>query len=594
LRNPGTQNYGLLPPPECVILDVDKDSPAWMAEVTERLGQLPETRIHQTPNGQHWFFRWPAHLPRPTGPWWGRVVARWPFGDDGQGYVVGPGSVVRQPDGSLQTYSVLWDAPIADLLEAWAHDVLAYRPPATAHGDGDPLFEATGYVLPPLGSVAEGARYHAVVTYTAHLYNFANGVLTKDEMFRRVKEQLAPRFAKPKTDEELRGDVDRATKDMEDRLGAPQPPRRDVAEGDPPRLLFIPTDTFVRDVRATPTPRAVIDGMWSYNGLNFVGGGPKSGKSLFVMSAGYAIAAGATVMGRATAQMPFVYMTEEGTPQDTADRLALLGLTYGAADTFTAYRTRRVLDDRYADDIVREVEQQFGSDPVLLALDPFRNYLPPGVSENEQVAVQRVLTRLNNIKAALPNLTLVVVHHARKAQRGGSAGPQDGEEMSGSGAIYAAADTTMVWRSSKRFHEVEDDGSLINAGVMTGKATVESKSGPSWKFGWTYDDSSGAFVNGEAKPIGDGLTTEQRAIVAGMAALNEGAGQSRSWTAAAIGAQVGKEPENVRSTLHRLAEKPDSPVVVDGSLFALDKWRGVAKQDQTVSGRMAALFEPDE
>ena len=105
LRNPGTHNYAVLPPPGCFGWDVDKDAPEALGKVEASLGvDLPPTLVTVTPNGRHVFYRWPEDLPRPRGPMFGSVVTRWPFGDEGQGYLVGPGSVVVQENGSLGTY----------------------------------------------------------------------------------------------------------------------------------------------------------------------------------------------------------------------------------------------------------------------------------------------------------------------------------------------------------------------------------------------------------------------------------------------------------------------------------------------------------
>jgi len=365
LRNPGTLNYGVLPPPGCVILDVDGDNPAWMAELAQTLGQLPETRIHASPNGQHWFFRWPDTLPRPSGPWWGRVVARWPYGDDGQGYVVGPGSQVKQPDGSIKAYSVLWDEPIADLPLSWAESVLAYRPPRAVPTPEGMDWDAAGgepYVLPE--SVHEGGRYDSIVRYTAHLYNQG---LSIAEMAEKVRDELVPRWTKPKSQAELRGDFRRATKDMVDRLGPPahvplpggivpgslldptsqsdeasvEPTTLDTGAyaQDSPTVQASPERTNTVDptplfgapsqgapAAVSPEPAAVeppffergdvladrlramgpvpylLDGLVTSSGLNLIGGHPKSGKSLAALQMQAAWVMGGDFLGHAADQ----------------------------------------------------------------------------------------------------------------------------------------------------------------------------------------------------------------------------------------------------------------------------------------------------
>ena len=71
-----------------------------------------------------------------------------------------------------------------------------------------------GYELPK--QVAEGGRYKAIVSYTAHLYNRG---FSLEEMWAQVRVNLAPQFNPRLSERELRDRFDRTTKDLAKNLG---------------------------------------------------------------------------------------------------------------------------------------------------------------------------------------------------------------------------------------------------------------------------------------------------------------------------------------------------------------------------------------
>jgi hypothetical protein len=204
LEIPSDPNWGMLPPDGVFALDVDGAGVQELAKLEARYGALPATLRTATAHGQHIFLRWPDAHPRPIGQLFG-FVTRWGSGRDA-GYVIGPrsvhatGAVYAPVAGSLE---------IAEMPEAWAR--AAIGTPAEAS-----VTFSAGYQLPdrfPAGT----ARYKEVLRYTAHLYDTSR--LSRAEMWPLVRDVLAPRFAEPLTESELRERFDRVTKDMGKRLG---------------------------------------------------------------------------------------------------------------------------------------------------------------------------------------------------------------------------------------------------------------------------------------------------------------------------------------------------------------------------------------
>ena len=197
-------NYGLVCPDGVLALDVDGEGIARLAELEGRLGALPPTLRTRTANGEHVFLRWPSALPRPIGQMWG-FVTRWGSGQ-GAGYVIGPRSVhasgaVYAPSGPV--------FEIAELPEAWAHA-------AVGPAEEEAIKISGGYELPPAGY--RGSRYDAIRDYIASRY--MRGV-TRDEILAGVLTVLAPRFAEPLPEADVRSRFDRAWKGTPQRLGAP-------------------------------------------------------------------------------------------------------------------------------------------------------------------------------------------------------------------------------------------------------------------------------------------------------------------------------------------------------------------------------------
>jgi hypothetical protein len=58
----------------------------------------------------------------------------------------------------------------------------------------------------------------------------------------------------------------------------------------------------------------LVEGLFPKHGLTVVGGNPKNGKTLWVLDLCFAVATGRQFFGRETAEMAFLFVTEEGAP----------------------------------------------------------------------------------------------------------------------------------------------------------------------------------------------------------------------------------------------------------------------------------------
>lgn len=203
-------NWGMLPPEGVFILDVDGEGIARLAELEEKYGPLPPTLRTNTAHGQHVFLSWPADLPRPLGQMFG-YITRWGTGAS-TGYVVGPRSVhatgaIYEPVKPL--------TEIAEIPEAWARALID----TPVSGEDVIEIAGSGYELPAAGY--SGGRYNEILRFVGSRY--MRGI-SKDEVWFGVLNVLAPLFANPLTEPELRSRFERAWKGTPEKFGPPMEP----------------------------------------------------------------------------------------------------------------------------------------------------------------------------------------------------------------------------------------------------------------------------------------------------------------------------------------------------------------------------------
>jgi hypothetical protein len=607
LANPGTHNYAVLPPPDCFGWDVDKGVPDLLVKVAASLGvSLPDTLMTFTPNGRHQFYRWPTALPRPKGAMFGEVVTRWPAGDEGQGYLVGPGSVVVQDNGTLGVYHAYGlDDPdgIADLPLTWAQAALDFKPPrATPPPPSAGVLAEVGehYEMPE--RVPEGMRYDAVRTYTAHLYNRG---LSIDEMWPMVETLLAPRFDVAKSRAELRGDFHRATVEMDVRLGepkalptlsssapllpAPVAPEagasvaEDVKDVQP---LFVPLTPFLDDLNSREPIGYLVDGWVPASGLTMWAGHPKSMKSLALLQLLGAYVAGGEFLGRDahdTDTRVGLYLTREGSHMEMQKRVQALHDRHGAdlgERLRFAYEQPIVFDrDSYTRvaSALAELESEFSllGKPlrILLVLDPMRDLMTAGADENEAKTIGLVKTWCRTMMSDFRSLSIVLVHHLRKSADGNT-----GLEMSGSGAVYGATDSTVIWKAKKETVD-EDSEVLVSVQEMYGSYRVETRGDAPFAGKWRYDMAQGLIVPGVQRVVsaasGIAVRGTAKAALIDVLSFAERSGASVTFLAQACDVSEA----NVRAQLSKLAQQ--NRVVKEGVRWYLDG-RAPHQQDDVI------------
>ncbi len=423
LLSAGSQpNYGLVCPEGVLALDVDGEGIARLAELERRLGALPPTLRTRTANGEHVFLRWPSDLPRPIGQLWG-FVTRWGSGQ-GAGYVIGPRSV--HASGAVYTPGAVFE--IAELPEAWAHDVLAPQP-ATE----DAIEIHAGYELPPAGY--RGSRYDAIRDFVASRY--MRGI-SREEILAAVLTVLAPRFAESLSEPDLRSRFDRAWKGTADRLGPPRPsetPQR-------PRVTGAGMDAAELLALDLPPLRWLVPDLVP-EGTTILAAPPKVGKSCLVYQVAVEASIGGELLGRRVTPGSVLYLALEDGKRRGQDRLraALAGRTMPVGRLEVRWNANQI-GNGLEDDIRAWLDAH--PDAVMVAIDTLGKVRPRSTGKQGAYEVDvQDLARLQDLFRDRP-VALVIVHHARK-----EASDDFLTSVSGTYGVTGSADTIVVLRRKR-------------------------------------------------------------------------------------------------------------------------------------------------
>jgi hypothetical protein len=433
-------NWGMLPPEGVFALDVDGEGVARLAELEAAHGPFPPTLRTNTAHGEHVFLRWPERHPRPIGQLFG-YVTRWGSGANA-GYVVGPRSV--HATGAVYTPGATFE--IAELPEAWAIAAVA---PVTARED---VIEVhAGYELPPAGY--DGERYGAILRYVGSRY--MRGV-TRDEILAGVLTVLAPRFAQPLSEAEIRSRFERAWKGTAERLGAPL----GVPE---PRPRVIRGGVDAADLLALDLPplRWIVPDVIPV-GTTIIAAPPKIGKSCLVYQVAVEASIGGELLGRRVKPGSVLYLAlEDGELRgQTRLRAALAGRTM----------PRGRLEVRWdARNIGQGLEEDIGSwltehpDAAMVAIDTLGKVR--GASDGRRNAYEVDVQALSELQNLFRNrgTALVIVHHARKATSDDFLA-----SVSGTYGITGSADTIVVIRRKR----LEEFGTVLVTGRDVADAEI--------------------------------------------------------------------------------------------------------------------------
>lgn len=440
-------NWGMLPPEGVFALDVDGDGVARLAELEARHGPLPPTLRTNTANGQHVFLRWPAALPRPIGQMFG-YVTRWGSGA-AAGYVIGPRSVhasgaVYAPAGH--------DLEIAELPEAWAAAVVA---PA-----GEPIIKIHGeYTLPEPGY--DGSRYYAIRDYTASRYMRGIG---REEVLAGVLTVLAPRFARPLSEPDLRSRFERAWRGMAERLGEP------VGAARAPRVTGGGIDAAdLLDLDLPPLHWLVPDLV--PEGTTILAAPPKVGKSCLVYQIAVEASIGGELLGRRVAPGSVLYLALEDGRRRGQDRLraVLAGRTMPRGRLEVRWDANRI-GAGLEDDIRAWLDKH--PDAAMVAVDTLGKVRPRSTGKQGAYEIDvQDLAQLQDLFRDRP-VALVIVHHARK-----EASDDFLASVSGTYGVTGSADTIVVVRRKR----LEAFGTLLVTGRDIADAEVPVRfDGLSW------------------------------------------------------------------------------------------------------------------
>jgi hypothetical protein len=199
-----------------------------------------------------------------------------------------------------------------------------------------------------------------------------------------------------------------------------------------------------RDLAAVPDERRwLIEGLWGADAVGIVGGEPKCCKSFLALDMCVSVASGAPCLGQfppAQVGRVLLYAAEDALPV-VRRRLERIALSAGAtfADLDIQVITAPTLRLDLADDRERLKETVRALSPKLLVLDPFVRL--HNVDENASGEVARLLGYLRALQRTF-NLSVVVVHHARKDNGKGRAG----QALRGSSEFHAWGDSNLYLR----------------------------------------------------------------------------------------------------------------------------------------------------
>jgi hypothetical protein len=264
-----------------------------------------------------------------------------------------------------------------------------------------------------------------------------------------------------------------------------------------------------------------------------------------------------------------LYLTREGSHSEMLARADALDLRHGSSLgnrlRFAYEQPIEFNNESYTrvSQALAELESEFSVVPgklrVMLVLDPLRDLMPADGDENEAKTMAVVKRWCRTLIADFGFVGILLVHHLRKSANGST-----GLEMSGSGAMYGAVDSTIIWKAKKE--DVEDSEVLVSVSEMFGTYRVESRGEAPFIGRWRWDNTSASIVEGAGRVV---LPSGRAAPGTGKAALADilrdlgSSGASVRTLAEMLGVSEG----NVRVQLGRLAETGKA-IKEDGRWFA--------------------------
>jgi len=427
-------NYGMVPPEHVIALDVDGEGIERLAALEREYGPLPETMQTITANGRHVLLR--LNGADPGGNLHGFVTRR-----RGSGYIIGPGSV--HPTGKVYEWN--GTSRIAPLPEAWV--------PQKPEAGKLELFHA-GYELPEPGYTGE--RYGAIRDYIASRYMRGLGF---EEMWAGVRDVLAPRFAAPLTESELRSRFERAWKGTPGRLGPPLP-EPTVTSNSAAHVGIDAADLLALDL---PPLRMIVPGLLP-EGTSIIAAHPKVGKSCLVYQIAVEVSLGGSLFGERVEPGSVLYLALEDGMRRGQDRLraSLAGRTL----------PRGRLEVRWSAPRIGEgLEQELAAwldehpDAAFVAVDTLGRVKPRGSGQRNAYDVDvELVGRLQDIFRDRP-VAFVLVHHLNKGTSTDFV-----TQLSGTYGISGSADT--IIHVARKRNEQFGTISITGRDIADGRLSV--------------------------------------------------------------------------------------------------------------------------
>jgi AAA domain-containing protein len=297
-------------------------------------------------------------------------------------------------------------------------------------------------------------------------------------------------------------------------------------------VVIVDFPAFVSETADEPEEEWLVDGLVPADGLTILGGDPKTGKTLFALDLGFAVASGGRFLDRDTAQASFLYVTEEGSPAEMRKRVKrLLESRPPTLPTRLAYRQGVRFDDELTwAEIRAEVDRL--PKPALIVLDPLRELILG--DENDSATINGVGRAVRSLLADFAGVTVVLLHHLSKRRDIGGNG---GHRLRGSSALWGAADCTLLFIGTPP--DDDTDGEV----VLRGKVFVEPRNAPKATLSWVWDVATGLFVPADSAggPLAD--RAFDHLLVAGPTTTNR------------LAQVLDTTPGSVRTTLTRPAHR---------------------------------------
>jgi RecA-family ATPase len=193
--------------------------------------------------------------------------------------------------------------------------------------------------------------------------------------------------------------------------------------------------------------RWLVEGLWGARSVGVIGGAPKCSKTWLGLDMALSVATGTACLGKYAVPEPgpvLVYLAEDALPV-VRERIAGMarhrGLDLFQVEIYVI--TAPVLRLDRDPDRTRLLETTKRLRPRLLVLDPLVRL--HGIDENHAGEVAALLAYFRSLQRQL-DLSVLLVHHARKNAAGGASA---GQGLRGSSDIHAFGDSNLYLRRTK-------------------------------------------------------------------------------------------------------------------------------------------------